>query len=400
MNTLWQRSESNLISIGDVLERNRGIGPGFDFLRVFLATMVVFSHAFVVCGYNPESMQSMWFLDYWVLAIFFSLSGFLITGSALRLKLSDFLKNRVLRIVPALAMDIFISAVVLGPLLTNVDLKQYYESKVFYAYFLNILGWPHYHLPGLFSDHPFDQVNVSLWTVPWEITCYIIIACFIKLKMLSRIESLTGVTMLILCFGLAIICLDNGFPIQFHVNRLVHYFLAQRGSRLIICFMLGILIFQLRFRVPYSYLVFMACLIWCVALAICIRPLTTLSTYPIMNVLAAGPLVYIMAFIGVSPIPTLPLFRRGDYSYGIYLYGFPIQQVAFWLLGNNDAPTLNFLFSMPLIIMVAICSWHFVEKPIVRLRRRFSFVAGLRLADTPANDLSGVPVNNPTKRHV
>ena len=377
-------------SVGTILERNRGLGPGFDFLRVFLATMVVYSHAFLVFGDNPESMRSMWFIDYWVLAVFFSLSGFLITGSALRLTLSDFLKNRILRIVPALTVDIFISAMLLGPILTDLPLRSYFTSSSFFAYFLNVTGWPHYSLPGVFEAHPFAQVNVSLWTVPWEISCYVLMAILITTGLLSRTTFIALTAFALTITGVLIVGLENGFPISYKVSSLTHYFFAHRGSRLIICFLLGIIMFQKRYYIPYSSMLFFACVIYCTLIGFLVQPLTVLSTHPLLNLLAAVPLVYIMTFIGVSPVPALPLFKRGDYSYGIYLYGFPIQQLVFSFIGRAAPPIIQFLVAMPIIIAVAICSWHLVEKPIVRLRRRFSFVARLRLAEVPVADATSV----------
>jgi peptidoglycan/LPS O-acetylase OafA/YrhL len=75
----------------------------------------------------------------------------------------------------------------------------------------------------------------------------------------------------------------------------------------------------------------------------------------------------------------LPIFSKGDYSYGIYLYGFPVQQVVFALVPGYG-PGLNFLLAAPLIVGMAAISWHGVEAPILRLRRNFSFVAQQRLA--------------------
>src|ERR1051325_6675481 len=96
-------------SIGNILERHRGIGPGFDFLRVFLAICIVFVHALLATGMRPWFDQSpLWFMEYALVPMFFALSGFLITGSAMRLSLGNFLINRGLRIVPALAVDIFV----------------------------------------------------------------------------------------------------------------------------------------------------------------------------------------------------------------------------------------------------------------------------------------------------
>lgn len=96
-----------------------------------------------------------------------------------------------------------------------------------------------------------------------------------------------------------------------------------------------------------------------------------------MHKLLYIPLVtYLMAFIGVSQIPKLPLFRRGDYSYGIYLYGFPIQQaIAVSFLPYHLSAGIFFILSVAVLLPVAMLSWHCVEKPMLRLRKNFSFTA-------------------------
>ncbi|WGS22327.1 hypothetical protein [Bradyrhizobium sp. ISRA463] len=101
-------------------------------------------------------------------------------------------------------------------------------------------------------------------------------------------------------------------------------------------------------------------------------------TQPVLNALVCPALVYITAFLGVSKLPRLPLFSKGDYSYGIYLYGFPMQQVVkVWL--PHAQLIVQFAVALLLITMFAAFSWHWIEKPILKLRSRFSFVARKRL---------------------
>jgi peptidoglycan/LPS O-acetylase OafA/YrhL len=109
--------------------------------------------------------------------------------------------------------------------------------------------------------------------------------------------------------------------------------------------------------------------------------------------------VYITAFLGVSKLPRLPLFSKGDYSYGIYLYGFPVQQVVRHLL-PNAALLVQFAVALLLITVFAALSWHWIEKPLLKLRSRFSFVARQRLApDELAESLPDLPqpVTAPTR---
>jgi len=93
--------------------------------------------------------------------------------------------------------------------------------------------------------------------------------------------------------------------------------------------MLGIAVYFYRDRIPYDRRIPGACVALCVAAAL-LGPAPWLSQ-PLLNAVVCPALVYITAFLGVSRLPKLPLFSRGDYSYGIYLYGFPVQQAVWWL---------------------------------------------------------------------
>src|SRR6266700_475574 len=114
-------------SIGTVLENRRGIGPGFDMLRVGLAFAVVCWHSFHIAQGEPHPITSLhvfWFPGYAILSMFFALSGFLITASAMRLSLGNFIINRGLRIVPALLVEVVLCAIVLGAIFTMLPLSE------------------------------------------------------------------------------------------------------------------------------------------------------------------------------------------------------------------------------------------------------------------------------------
>ncbi len=89
-------------SFGEVLAGYQGLAPGFNFLRLALALTIVFYHVVIADGYWDAGTGplSLWFFEYSLVPMFFALSGFLITASAQRLDLANFLLNRALRIVP------------------------------------------------------------------------------------------------------------------------------------------------------------------------------------------------------------------------------------------------------------------------------------------------------------
>jgi peptidoglycan/LPS O-acetylase OafA/YrhL len=88
-------------------------------------------------------------------------------------------------------------------------------------------------------------------------------------------------------------------------------------------------------------------------------------------------MIYIVCFVGLSDMPRLPYFSNGDYSYGIYLYAFPIQQVLISLFPVLHSWPLHFVASVVCATLFATFSWHLIEKPILGMRKHFSFAARL-----------------------
>jgi peptidoglycan/LPS O-acetylase OafA/YrhL len=91
-------------------------------------------------------------------------------------------------------------------------------------------------------------------------------------------------------------------------------------------------------------------------------------------------ITYAAIFIGVSSIRRLPIYGTGYYSYGIYLYAYPIQQKIVSAFPNLRSWASNFVLSAALATIVAMASWHCIEKRILRMRKNLSFV-GRRLAE-------------------
>ncbi len=376
-----------MVSLGDKLDSRRGIGPGFDFLRVVLATSVVAWHCdpLLTGGAGVlDTSWGVWFVGYAILTMFFALSGLLIAGSALRHTAGNFLLNRGLRIFPALIVEVILSAFILGPLVTSLAPAEYFSSATTWHYLTNVFGLVNFQLPGVFSSHPLDLVNLALWTIPYELACYV----FMTVVMVTgfrrhpNVVFFCGIAVVIV--GLVAVAL--AIPVEapgFGHKILSHLFTSNR-SRVFVGFTTGVAMYVWRHRIPYSVWLLTCALLVCVGIA-AFGPGDRL-TYPVVNLLAPPALVYLTAYIGVSDFPTLPVFHRGDYSYGIYLYGFPIQQVILNVFPWIRHGYVLFALSFPVIVLFSIFSWHVIEKPVLRLRKQFSFVSRVRLADeaTPA----------------
>jgi peptidoglycan/LPS O-acetylase OafA/YrhL len=275
--------------------------------------------------------------------------------------------------VPALAVDILISALIIGPIFTVFPASAYYSDKDFHHYFLNVIGFIHYLLPGVFLSKPFaGQVNGSLWTVPFEIGCYGIMTALIAS---GAIKSRPKIIALFLAFtALYCLALSYGPDLSQYNSPIAHYlvnFAGERGRGLYFDFLGGTLIYIFRDRIPYSLFLFALSAL----LALLHGLIPPDMGGPRINILFMFPVSYMTAYIGLQPIRRVPLYSSDDYSYGLYLYGYPLQQMLVALYPSRFSIALHSFCSMVLATIVAIISWHCVEKPILRIRRKFTFTA-------------------------
>lgn len=355
MNFILARFSPGLRTLGAALEEVKGIGPGFDSLRILLSISVVIWHG-VHISYGSRYEEHVWHdsvpgaLAATVLPVFFALSGFLVMASAVRTQsLRRFLAFRVLRIAPALTTEVLLSALVLGPLLTSLPLSDYFSSPLFFRYFANVFGLISYQLPGVFTTNPSPLVNFSLWTIPPELGCYFYMAlCIVTGIYLRRRKMMLGMFIVLLIIGCR----------KYLSHQ--HLILAAPGQdNLFLCFILGNLFYLYREKIVLDWRLFVLAL---AGGAYCIQ--NTLLIY-----LGSLLLTYCTVYLGLCRIPRLPLMDRGDYSYGIYLYGFPVQQTVAYLFPASREWYLNALFSLPVIIALAALSWHIIERPSLSLKK-------------------------------
>jgi peptidoglycan/LPS O-acetylase OafA/YrhL len=332
-----------------------GHPTGFDYLRLLLALSVIVWHSVLVC-YGEVAESSFWTGPLrapllLILPAFFALSGFLVAGSLERNSIPEFLALRVLRIFPALAVEVFISALLIGPLVTVLPLRRYFFSAGLSVYFLNTIGLIQYHLPGVFGDLPTpDVVNAQLWTVPYELYCYAILTALTLSGFAKQSTWLFTLTF-------AGVLLLTALSQSGRLNAL-HY--GPDSKLLIFSFLFGVSLYVMRDQTPFS------CSLFFISIA-------AFATF-VMNVkfiyLSALPLAYLTVFLGsLNPAKTL-LVRGADYSYGIYLYGFPLQQAVCFLLPSLRDWRLNALLGVTFAFVCAALSWTFVESPILSRRRR------------------------------
>lgn len=342
-----------------ILTSHHEAGPGFDFLRTLLALSVMFWHCFCV---THSMLWTISFLSgtrrgilFILVPAFFAISGFLIAGSILRLNnIRTFLTYRILRIIPALFTEVCLSALLLGPIVTEFPLKDYFSSPEFWKYFSNIIGEIKYTLPGVFyhNINPYF-VNGALWTVPYELYCYAAVTILFILKFF---KSRVAITILFISYSIFV---SVWGPFSF--LKIVEIY-PLSADALVLCFFSGILLFLWKDRIIMSKI------LWIIAFVVFQLSIYVLGAYYFL--LGPMAIAYVIVSLGLKKMPRVPILMRGDYSYGIYIYSFPIQQLFIWLLPELRNPFLLFMLALPVTLGVAMLSWRWIEKPALNLRKR------------------------------
>jgi peptidoglycan/LPS O-acetylase OafA/YrhL len=292
--------------------------------------------------------------------MFFALSGFLVTGSAMRLALGPFALSRFLRIAPALIVDTAVSILAFGMAFTTLPKSTYFLHPQTMSYWLNCLGDIHYLLPGVFEHNPWRQINKSLWTIPSELLCYVAIGFLMATSMLKK--------PLVAGAGIAAIMMID---IAFHNFGGAFHFpmereLAGPTGKLVCFFLAGSITYVMRDRVPVSSILAVACVLYIAVFSVTMPE--SFGQHVGFAIGACIALPYLVAWLGIQPLPVPWPFKTGDYSYGVYLYAFPIQQTVVYLTGTRSPLVVMALSILP-VILLATLSWHFVEKPTLKLRK-------------------------------
>ncbi len=331
-------------------------GNNFSLLRFIAASLVLISHSYPLSGdtmLDPLA-RLIGILDLASASViaFFVISGFLIMKSATKASsIQDFCAARFLRIWPGLLLIGLISALIIGPLATQLDLASYFSKLGTLGYPMKLMllnvGAP---LPGVFIDNPLPAaINGSLWTIQIEVWLYAIVAGLMLIRVAQKPL-------------LLLIALSAIYAFLIYAPDLASHFHPQRGSfmakPLIGSFFLGAIFYVYRYRIPASP-----------TLALSLLALTfSLKSTEFFIIAFYVAFAYITLYLCVQPGNALSrLTDRADLSYGIYILAFPFQQFAVHLF-NLSSPTALTLIVYPVVILLAYASWTFVEKPALTLR--------------------------------
>jgi len=326
----------------------------FTLLRLILAIMIVVTHCYGAAG-NSYLQPAL--LDHKVwgslrLNMFFFISGYLVTASALQSKnIFSFLMKRVLRIYPALIAVILITVFVIGPLCTTLDVTSYFGSRQTWKYLLSISAFHiEYYLPGVFEKNTISTVNASLWTLTVELKLYFLLL----LSLMSGFLFTRYYKWFALASSLGFIILAfSGFSIKgTSYDEWIWQLAAiyQFGSFLQVV--------QLSKKKMIVFLSASFGLLF-------IRSVFFLSH----RIFIDEVLFYSFLTLVLAYLPNAGFRLKNDYSYGLYLYGFPVQQVFIQLSENKIHPAFNILLTLLTAGCIAVLSWKYIEKPALNLKK-------------------------------
>ena len=336
-----------------------GRDNNLNLLRAVAATGVLVSHAWPIAlgegTVQPLERLTGFTLGTLCVYVFFVVSGFLIAGSwSRRPDPVRFTLARALRLMPGLAVSLVLVAVVMGPLVTDLPPAAYVaDSRVWSFLARNVtLAFPQYTLPGVFEGNPYPTVEGSIWTLVHEALCYAgVLGAGLTGLMAPRRLPFALVTFAVAWVALAA------------APGIVPGRLADLHG-LSLPFAFGMAAWALRDRLPLSGWLAAAGLLAALAVSR-LEPSGAGSALPHAAWCAA--LGYGALWAAYVPGGRMRLYNRlGDYSYGIYIYAFPLQGLAVWLFGPMG-PWANIAIALPMTIVPSVLSWHLVERPALEL---------------------------------
>ena len=353
----------------------------FNLIRMIAASMVLVSHSYVLSTGegSSEPMRLSLGVTWGSIAvdIFFVTSGYLISASLLTKKdLVEFTVARTLRIFPGLAAALLLTIVVCGFFFSALPLGAYLTEPQTARYLLkNLIMFKgnEWALPGVFQSVPTAEsdhggpVNGSLWTLYRELQMYALLAVLFKAldhlgrHLPRRWAGPDTARRALIAFGLMALLYSL-------ITNLDHR--EHEISGLLAMFFAGTALYGLGRHIPFRWPIFL-CLAGAVAAA------SLWATPKIFGVIYTLALPYIVLFLAFVPGGAIRRFNQlGDYSYGTYIYAFPIQQMVAASIPGVTPWTMT-LLALPSVLSVAAASWHWVEEPMLRKKR----AAAKRLSD-------------------
>jgi peptidoglycan/LPS O-acetylase OafA/YrhL len=351
LRTLLERLASRPLSLQDGLERERR--DNYLLLRHIAAALLIYSHSYALAtaakGQSDviAALLPGFYGGKVAVLLFFAISGFLVTNSYLRQPhLLRFVAARVLRIYPAYVICLIATVLVTGLFFTRLPLREFFASAVTWNYLWHNLGLTglHYTLPGAYDASGYPGVaNGSLWSLALEARLYLYLA-LLALCQLFRWRLVAAA--LLAAAVITVLAAWPLLPVDTEGKRaLTTVFACTAAAACAARY----------FPVSTRILVALAVLTW------------LLRDSAFAYALTIACLTY-FTFWFAYRLPAIPLRLPGDYSYGLFLYGFPVQQALVQLDPDIGALPLT-AGALAVALLLAVLSWHLVERRALDLKR-------------------------------
>lgn len=276
---------------------------------------------------------------------FFAISGFLITGSWLSRGAEAYLRARVVRIWPAFAVAFVLSALIAAAA-AGEDWLRYLRSIPKQSWVVGIFTLSPFELerPLSFANNPYPRtVNGPMWTIPIEFCCYMAVALGGSIGVFRR-------------RWLVVVFAAFAMTLATYEQAILPAVAWQRWARFAAFFSAGSLLYLYRREVPKNGWLALGCL----AVVAASKLPWVYFTLPL-----AG--TYLLFYAAFSAPTWFKRFGvRNDISYGVYLYGGPLQQWYYSYAVKGAIPMdpwICFAVVLPVCVALGWVSWLFVEKP-------------------------------------
>lgn len=331
----------------------------FDFVRVFAALCVIYSHQHALTGLPEPSVLGVHSVGGFGVLLFFSISGYLVCASwRADPNVPRFILRRFLRIWPALTVAVVLTVFVLGPAMTRLPLPDYFSHPRVADHLNNLrFVFRDQLASSVIVENPFrPNINGPLWTIPIEVKCYALLGLLGVGGLLKRRWLVTTLVLTIV------------FPYAVMEARgeTIASALGWKHEQLI---SLEFLLFFLTGAMIQHYNISSGShgRRWAWALCGIGAGLAFALQRPVLSLWLVIPITTIL--IGAASTPYLRRTGRfGDFSYGLYLYAMPIQQIFIWLFKDRMSWSMLFMLALLSTLCLAVASWHLVEKEALRLK--------------------------------
>ena len=284
--------------------------------------------------------------------IFFIISGLLITKSYLnRQNLAQFYVARFLRIWPALMINALFCVFVVGLILNQHPTKTYFQESFHYLYHNLLLDNPHrLKLPGVREDFSLNFVNASLWTLEYELLMYALLAFLFKLGFSQKRKHVLAFLLYLIVLELFV--LNSSLLVGANIETILRFSCL---------FFMGVCayFFSERLYLSQTRLLIAAILL---LISLLIPPVIRLDS---LQYLLLAVIIIHLVFLPKGKL--LAFNQFGDYSYGFYLYAWPIGLLLSSSVHNYwHLMLLTFL----LALFFAMLSWHLIERQCLSLKKQ------------------------------